>query len=161
LGRPQGTLVEGTVEETIPQLQQKLLPRSSVLVGVGDVTADILVENNFEPDIIITDGQTKRTQLEDWRDYRGFDILKASCPAAEITPDAWQAIREAIRRLPGRSHIKIDGEEDLLVIPLIVELPIESIIVYGQPNKGAVIRIINTESKTSARQLLAKFKEVS
>lgn len=161
LGRPQGTLVEGTVEETIPKLRQKLNTRSSVLVGVGDVTADILVENKFDPDIIITDGQTKRTQLEDWKEYHGFDILEAKCPAAEITADAWQAIRQAISRLPSKSHIKIDGEEDLLVLPLIVELPIESIIIYGQPNKGAVMRSINKQAKKSAKQLLAKFEEAS
>lgn len=161
LGKPQGTLVEGTIEETIPQLRRKLFPRSAILVGVGDVTADILIDNNFNPDIVITDGQTKRTQLKTWRNYGGFEVINAVCPAAEITTDAWQAIRKAIRRLPGKSHIKIVGEEDLLVLPLIVELPIQSKIVYGQPNKGAVIREVTMESKSNARLLLMKFEEAS
>ena len=50
------------------------------------------------------------------------------------------------------------GEEDLLVLPLILELPNGSKIVYGQPNQGAVIRDVNDDTKTNTTSLLGRME---
>ncbi|OLS20328.1 MAG: hypothetical protein HeimC2_37620 [Candidatus Heimdallarchaeota archaeon LC_2] len=162
LTRPMGKLIKGTIESTIPLLKKELADRTGILVGVGDVTADILVNNDFDPEIVITDGYTKREKLIEWNDYLGYRNLKTHSPAAVITKDAWKLIKDAIifvTKKNERIHIKVEGEEDLLVLPLLVELPIGSIIVYGQPNAGAVLRIIDREATLYGLNLLGKMAE--
>ena len=78
LGQPIGELVKGSIAETLPVLKQKLTPHTYLLVAVGDVTANLFMENDFQPDIIVTDGQTKREALEEWKDWDGYVILLAS-----------------------------------------------------------------------------------
>ena len=82
--------------------------------------------------------------------------IMAICPPAEITVDAWQAIRTSIKSISKgqKVHIKIDGEEDLLVLPFIVELPLEAQIVYGQPNQGAVVRVVDSNAKSHSAAFL-------
>ncbi len=162
LKHPIGQLIKGTIESTIPILIKELSSRDGILVGVGDVTADVLVHNSLNPEIVITDGFTKREKLLEWNDYPGYKIIETKSPAAEITDIAWISLKEAIKIVltqKGRVHIKVEGEEDLLVIPLLIELPIGSVIVYGQPNEGAVLRIIDEKASSQGMSLLNKMEE--
>jgi uncharacterized protein (UPF0218 family) len=47
----------------------------------------------------------------------------------------------------------VDGEEDLLVLPVILESPIGSVVYYGQPKKG-IIRVLVTEKKKQMAECL-------
>jgi hypothetical protein len=53
--------------------------------------------------------------------------------------------------------ILVDGEEDLAVIPLVIAAPLSSVVIYGQPNEGIVLRVIDEYAKTAARRLLSQF----
>lgn len=164
LKQPMGQLIKGTIETTIPLLIKALSSRDGILVGVGDVTSDILVHNNLNPEIVITDGFTKREKLLEWNDYPDYKIIETKSPAAEITVAAWTSLKEAIKIVLDqneRVHIKVEGEEDLLVIPLLVELPIGSCIVYGQPNEGSVLRVIDQNTSAQGLNLLNKMEEFS
>lgn len=160
---PMGNLIAGSIEETIPILKKELKNREGILVGVGDVTAEILVNNDFNPEIIITDGYTKREKLAEWLDYPQYKDVHTQSPAAEISKNAWETIILAVKEVSevaSKIHIKVDGEEDLLVLPLILELPNGSKIIYGQPNQGAVIRLVNTESKAIAQSLMERMEVI-
>jgi uncharacterized protein (UPF0218 family) len=163
LKTPLGKLIRGSINETIPLLRKELQNRSSILVGVGDVTSEILVKNNFNPEIIITDGHTKREKLVEWLDYDGYEVITAESPAAEVTQTAWEAIRLSISKAQNESinsHIKVEGEEDLLVLPLLIELPESAYVVYGQPDEGAVIRYINESARKHAHGILSRMEKV-
>jgi uncharacterized protein (UPF0218 family) len=41
----------------------------------------------------------------------------------------------------------IDGEEDLMVIPLAILMPVGSLIMYGQPRLGFVVVYVDEEKK--------------
>jgi len=153
LAKPMGELIEGSIEETVPILRTKLVPHDFILVAVGDVTAEIFVDKGFSPDIIVTDGQ--REELNEWKTWDGYEILEATCPAAEITAEAWTTLKLAVKKSSvSQVHVKIHGEEDLLVLPLLIELPDGSKIVYGQPNRGAVIRTVTDESRQDAKDII-------
>lgn len=161
IATPMGKLIQGSIEQTIPVLKSELNNWEGILVGVGDVTAEILVNNDFKPEIIITDGYTKREKLPVWLDYPHYKEVHTKSPAAVITKIAWETIIKVIDDVleeRTKVHIKVDGEEDLLVLPLILALPNGSKIIYGQPNQGAVIRDVNQKAKDKALTLLRRME---
>ncbi|MCG3779568.1 MAG: hypothetical protein JW390_20152 [Nitrosopumilus sp.] len=52
----------------------------------------------------------------------------------------------------------VNGEEDLLVLPVCIHAPENSVVLYGQPNKGLVLVQINTEIRNKAQSLLDMMK---
>ena len=51
--------------------------------------------------------------------------------------------------------ILVDGEEDLAPLFLHIIAPIKSAIIYGQPNKGVVLRITELDSKMRCQKILS------
>ena len=51
-------------------------------------------------------------------------------------------------------RITVMGEEDLLVLPVCIYAPDNSIVLYGQPNEGLVLVEINTEIRNKVQTLL-------
>jgi hypothetical protein len=56
--------------------------------------------------------------------------------------------------LPSPVRIVVNGEEDLLVIPVCVHAPDNSIVLYGQPNEGLVVVEITPEIRNKTQSLL-------
>ena len=50
--------------------------------------------------------------------------------------------------------VLIDGEEDLLTIPAVIEAPLGAVVFYGQPLEGVVAVEVDERSKANARQIL-------
>ena len=135
------------------------------IIAVGDVTVKTLQDLGRSADIALIDGMTKRQK---WNgsseiDERLFDtVLRCSNPPGQITPDLYRCCIEAISNFGyGRGEDKaqstlivIDGEEDLA--PLIIHplTSLGSVILYGQPGKGVVIRYTDLDAKTRCRNLL-------
>jgi len=51
----------------------------------------------------------------------------------------------------------VNGEEDLLVLPVLVEALLGSVLYYGQPNDGVVRVKISQKKKQLGRILMRKF----
>ena len=51
-------------------------------------------------------------------------------------------------------RITVNGEEDLLVLPVCIHAPDDAIIMYGQPNEGLVILRINKEIRNKVHTIL-------
>ncbi len=56
-------------------------------------------------------------------------------PQGMITAQLWESIRESI---DDGNIIVVEGEEDLAVIPCILEADWDDVVVYGQPDEGIV-----------------------
>ena len=54
----------------------------------------------------------------------------------------------------------MDGEEDLLAIPAILESPDNALIVYGQPSQGVVVVTASSEVKHETREMMNRMTEV-
>ena len=81
-----------------------------------------------------------------------------------ILNSAWAVIRQSIAFSTSnncRIAVRIDGEEDLLIIPVIISLPIGSIVIYGQPpvatEEGIVVVTTSLSLKNRVSELLEKF----
>jgi uncharacterized protein (UPF0218 family) len=51
-------------------------------------------------------------------------------------------------------RISVNGEEDLLVLPVCVYAPENSVVLYGQPNEGLVIVKITPQIRNKTQTLL-------
>jgi len=144
---PLGILLKDTSKENI----LRHIEENSFIITVGDATTEKMLKFNLIPSLSIVDGLEKREQ----RTPPSGITTKLFCdnPAGEITMQSIDAIKDALKMKPP-VQIMVNGEEDLLVIPVCVYAPQNAIILYGQPNEGLVIVKITQEIRNKTQELL-------
>ncbi len=135
-----------------------------LVVAIGDVCAKSFLDQEYYPNVIIFDGKTQRTGPVSMN-LEKYSIYRTSNPKEWILKSAIQEIENAIAFSTSnncRIAVRIDGEEDLLIIPVIISLPLGSIVIYGQPpittEEGLVVAVITTSLKEQVQGLLDKFE---
>ena len=132
---------------------QKHISEDSFIITVGDRTTEKLIDFGLIPSLQIIDGQEKRIKREIPKSSDVSTTLTCNNPAAEITDQSIETIKKAFTsQTPVR--ITVNGEEDLLVIPVCIYAPENSVVMYGQPNEGLVIVTINQEIRNKTQKLL-------
>jgi len=132
---------------------QKYLPKNSYLITVGDRTTEKMIAFGLIPSLQIIDNQEKRVKREPPKNDNAYTELVCDNPAAEITPQSIDVIKKAfVSKTPVR--LTVTGEEDLLVIPVCINAPENSVVMYGQPNEGLVIVKITPEIRNKTQRLL-------
>jgi len=142
---PLDILIAGKREETITQVENifREYLRSGITLNfyiIGDIVAKDFFSNPFLKSFIkicIIDEKTQRNQIS--IDFEGFfeEVIKFQNPIGTISKDCWDLFKTIIKS-GKKTLIKItQGEEDLLVLPLILEIPIIKQVgqfaFYGQP----------------------------
>ena len=135
---------------------QKYLLDESYIITVGDRTTEKMIEYGIIPSLQIIDGFEKRKQRE-FPKLGNASELMIDNPAAEITLQSIEIIKKAFEMTPP-IRLTVNGEEDLLVLPVCVHAPKNSVVLYGQPNKGLVLVEITTEIRNKAQTLLDMMK---
>ena len=120
-------------------------------VAVGDVVSRETLLAKIPVDVRIVDMMTLRKSIES-TEYPSKRVFKARNPPGVITMGAWNVIREALRVRD--AVVWVEGEEDLLTLPCILESPDDSVILYGQPREGLVLVRASREKKGEVRALL-------
>ncbi len=139
----------------------------SKIVTVGDITTYNVVQAGIVPDVSIIDGITMRQRVpDDICSAISVDpriIYKVDNPAGSITRQLCIAVSSSMERVARSERVRIvvNGEEDLAVIPAVVEAPLGAAVIYGQPNKGMVIITVTQERKRKARQLLHEILKIT
>ncbi len=151
LKKPLGTLLkdnEATKEDIL-----KKIPKGTFLITVGDATTEKMIKFGLDPSLQIVDSLEKRRRRE-LPEGKVRTILRCTNPAAEITDESIIVIKKAFSKaVPVR--IIVNGEEDLLVLPVVIHAPESSTVMYGQPNEGLVIVTINQETREKAKKIMA------
>jgi cytidyltransferase-like protein len=132
---------------------------ASKVVVVGDATAQKFNTKNIGQFLSIIDflinREVKFSQLSEMG-FADQQILQVKNPAGAIAPELFQAIQSAFEnKVP--AIIKIDGEDDLAVLSVLLIAPLGFSIFYGQPNEGLVNVPVTEENKEKAYQLASKF----
>ncbi|MFH0750135.1 MAG: pantetheine-phosphate adenylyltransferase [Candidatus Gottesmanbacteria bacterium] len=154
LSEPFGTVLrDGNTESVIRG------DHEAVVISVGDKTTKRLLDNGLVPTLAIIDMQVERQpyvwEKEYWDKLPDNKKEFISGPGY-ISSSIVDAIRSwAHDTLP--SFFVIDGEEDLLVLPVILYAPHGSIVYYGQPNVGLVRIMVTDVAKRRAHNLLHQF----
>lgn len=156
---PQGKITKSSI--------LKFLGNCQFVASVGDETTCVLLTFGIVPTISVTDGKTMRRTIRISRDRKYDSLLnylrddriaelRCKNPAGSISDDAYRQIIRSIQ-YGSRAKIIVDGEEDLLAIPLIAFLPKRSVLAYGQPSEGLVLTRIGSKIQTMAKDLLTRF----
>ena len=148
---PMGILLpdNDTKKDTI----QKHLPENCYIITVGDRTSEKMMDFGLTPSLQIIDGQEKRVKRDAPENIDIVTNLTCDNPAAEITSQSIDIIKKAFNSEPP-IRITVNGEEDLLVIPVCIYAPENSVVLYGQPNEGLVVVKITPEIRNKTQKLL-------
>ena len=131
----------------------KKISVESIIITVGDRTTENILQLGLKPQIQIIDGLEKRSECIVPADDTISTKLSCKNPPGEITKESMQVIKKAFSSEPP-VRIIVDGEEDLLVIPVCILAPENSIVMYGQPNEGLVIVQITPEIRAKVQKIL-------
>jgi len=131
----------------------KKISAESVIITVGDKTTENMLQLGLKPQIQIIDGIEKRNQRIVPADDTINTNLSCRNPPGEITEESIQVIQKAFS-CESPVRITVDGEEDLLVLPVCIHAPKNSIVMYGQPNEGLVIVTITPEIRAKVQKIL-------
>jgi len=131
----------------------KKISANTTLITVGDRTTENILQFGLKPQIQIIDGLEKRNQCIVPADDTVNTKLSCRNPPGEITEESIQVIQKAFS-CESPVRITVDGEEDLLVIPVCIHAPENSIVMYGQPNEGLVIVTITPEIRAKVQKIL-------
>ncbi len=168
LRNPIGRLFTGTAKTAARNAKNYINKNKPIItISVGDYCTKTLFDVNFLPDVVIYDGKTHRKK-EIILNLDSYHEKNVSNPPEWISNIAWRVIENTIKQIQTytsskyRVAVRIDGEEDLLVIPTIISLPLGSVVVYGQPplntNEGIVVVLITPSLKKLVQDLLNKFE---
>ena len=131
----------------------KKISANTTLITVGDRTTEDILQFGLKPQIQIIDGLEKRNQCIVPADDTVNTKLSCRNPPGEITEESIQVIQKAFS-CESPVRITVDGEEDLLVIPVCIHAPENSIVMYGQANEGLVIVTITPEIRAKVQKIL-------
>ena len=135
---------------------QKQLSNNSYIITVGDKTTEKMIDFDLIPSLQIIDGLEKRQKRELLKLGNASELIIDN-PSAEITLQSVEIIKKAFTLTPP-IRLTVNGEEDLLVLPVCIHAPENSIVLYGQPNQGLVLVQITTEIRNKAQTLLNLMK---
>ena len=131
----------------------KKISVESIIITVGDRTTENILQLGLKPQIQIIDCLEKRNQRTAPIDDTVNTKLSCRNPPGEITEESIQVIKKAFSIEPP-VRIVVNGEEDLLVMPVCISAPENSVVMYGQPNEGLVIVQITPEIRAKVQKIL-------
>lgn len=134
------------------------------VILVGDIVTKTFIKLNLKFDLAVVDFKTNKRRL-----FKSLGDLGIQNPSrlivvrnkrGTITKAMTRAIREVFVKNFRGAVIKVIGEEDLAVIPVVIQAPIGSIIFYGQRGQGIVCVDVEEKTKGKFLKILDDFKKL-
>ena len=156
---PFGTLIQGSVIETMNKLKETLQKeKPAIIVSVGDTVSRNLHAYGINPQLSITDNKSMRKTVTP-QTFVSKTLVKVKNPQGTITEEAIEAVCSALQGKK-QIHLLVEGEEDLLTLIAVLYAPENALVIYGQPLQGIVIVNVTRKKKADAARIL-KLMEVS
>ncbi|AWR97165.1 DUF359 domain-containing protein [Acidianus sulfidivorans JP7] len=150
LSRPYGILFSSTIDLI------NFVTNFKRIIAVGDVVTKNLFDHGIVPFLTIVDGKTKRKK---YMTLKAINSISITNEAGLIRLSSIKILEKILKSDANNStFIMVDGEEDLLVIPVVIYGRDGDIVVYGQPNAGAVVLEITDIMKWRVKDIFSKFE---
>jgi len=141
LSKPLGPIVKAATHK-----------KNTIVAVVGDYALNQFIEKKWIYSVGVFDKLTKREPYGTLQlDNLNADI-NITNPAGIISLESIEKISQL--NYLEQKHILVDGEEDLLTISLVISMPLNSLIYYGQPNEGMVLLKVTEDLKEKISKLL-------
>lgn len=125
---------------------------------VGDRVTQSLLSIGIVPDVAVIDMKERRERVA-LIDRRSFSrVLNAINEKGTINMNLCRVIRDSLKYRP--VLIVIEGEEDLVGFPVVLALPVGSLMLYGLPDVGVVTVRVDDAVKEHAWKLLKRCKKI-
>ena len=122
---------------------------------VGDYVTVNIIKAGLHPNIAVVDHRVMR---EDVEPIELGDSVEVANPPGTLSAEAQRALSKAIS-FNKRLGVVVEGEEDLLVLPLMAMMPVGSVVVYGQPREGMVVVTLTEERRRWAKEFMNTMEE--
>jgi uncharacterized protein (UPF0218 family) len=139
------------------------IKESKMIITVGDATTEKILSFGLMPNLAIIDGierRIKKSELEILNLKKTFftknhiyNQYQCRNTKGTISKEAYLTIQKVLSG-GEQAIIFIDGEEDLLALPVFALAPLDSVVFYGQPLEGIVMVKINDEIKNKSSNLI-------
>lgn len=130
---------------------------SAKTVTVGDVTTKNFLEAGIQPFLCIIDHKIERRDVKFESEFDpDTRIIRLNNQPATINKEAFNILEKMFSQSVHNAII-VDGEEDLLVLPVIVHAPLGFTVFYGQPHVGMIQVLVTDAIKKRAHELLSQF----
>ncbi len=161
LEKPLGDILSD--EEFVTAIRADRVAEKTI-VTIGDRTTDVVLKQGVLMHTAVIDGQTRRQpypyESEQMKVFLFAPAIRIQSGPGFIAKDALDVIQAwslTIDRVQTPYVIRVDGEEDLLTLPMIYFAPIGTVIYYGQPNQGVVRVLIDEAIHQKVTVFLAQF----
>jgi pantetheine-phosphate adenylyltransferase len=126
------------------------------VICVGDHVSRDFLKYGFKPRNIIVDGKVNRKPIDFLEKITSHYSNKFNVknPPGTIAKEVWGIIKKALQE---ESAVIVDGEEDLLAMPVVLLSENNSVVIYGQPGRGKVVIKVK-DFKEKWRNRLSEFK---
>lgn len=161
LKKPFGSLIKQT--EISKEKIFCLTKGSKMLITVGDATTENFISFGLMPNIAIIDGIERRVKRSEFvisniknmflTKNHIYNQYKCKNKKGTISKQAYLTIKKILDEKE-QAIIFVDGEEDLLALPVFALAPIDSIVFYGQPLEGLVMVKIEDEIRNKSTNLI-------
>ena len=147
LGYPMGELFTGSPNVSLPKallwmelikpslLSDPILPQSTFVICVGDVISKGMLDHPQLSKIVkmcFVDGETQRGTKITFKLTDRMVKKTFSNPRGMINDDIFGLVKKWEKN-PLQYLVFVEGEEDLLVLPMVLSLSTPSFVFYGQP----------------------------
>jgi len=143
--QPLGKLIAGTRKETIAEVEEHIRNYKNANFGVkvylvGDIVTKDFLANDFLKSFVklcIIDEKTQRNQIKIKIEDFFEEIVEFENLEGGIKKESFTLLDEIITSNKRTLFKVIKGEEDLLVLPLVLSIPlnetVKNLVFYGQP----------------------------
>jgi len=143
--QPLGKLITGTRKETISEVEEHIRNYKNAnfevkVYLVGDIVTKDFLANDFLKSFVklcIIDEKTQRNQIKIEIEDFFEEIIEFENPEGGIKKESFTLLDEIITSNKRTLFKVIKGEEDLLVLPLVLSIPlneaVKNLVFYGQP----------------------------
>jgi GTP-dependent dephospho-CoA kinase len=160
LKQPFGKLIKQ--DEITKEKISALVKDSKSLITVGDASTEKIISYGIMPNLSIIDGverrikrtESKISELKNLFENSTCNFKQYHCknPKGTITK-AYNKIKKILRNRE-LAIVFINGEEDMLALPVFALASLGSVVFYGQPLEGIVSVKIDEKIKTKSRNLI-------
>ena len=161
LKKPFGKLIKQ--DEISKEKINALVKDSKSLITVGDASTEKIISYGLMPNLSIIDGverrirrtESKISELKNLFENSTCNFKQYHCknPKGTISKEAYNKIKKILRNRE-LAIVFINGEEDMLALPVFALAPLGSVVFYGQPLEGIVSVKIDDKIKTKSRNLI-------